>query len=479
VDGCCYQPLFLEQQIFEYRGNGVESTMNKPILHPSLPKRCLIRKPLACISILAMVFVQISSSQPSLIDIQSNSRPFYAILQMLLDSAKSSPQLKAADATVQAAAAAVKGKRSLEPPQIAVEFYQSPLRTFPNPFNGQMEYDYSIQQMIPFPGKLGVMAKEEEKRAEMLKSDRTTLERDIILRVKSFFYELYLKNRQIEVNHETLALVRNIVAVSLKQYELGMGRQSDVLRAQTELSTLANDSIILVQERRSMEGMLNAVCNRPVDAPIGFIPRIDPAAPDFSLDRLLAVAEKYRPELASMERNVEMRQAQRSAARREFLPDFMVRGMYRQMMMTQDSWDLMIGATVPIAPWSFYKYSSGSTAAAADERSAWSEKKNMENMIAAEVNDALSKLQSARERLMLTRKTTIPQAEQAFQSALAGYQTGKQEFTMLIDVERMLVMAKLDYHMAVMTLLTSLAQLERAVGMDIAEIERIAQGGRP
>jgi outer membrane protein, heavy metal efflux system len=153
----------------------------------------------------------------------------------------------------------------------------------------------------------------------------------------------------------------------------------------------------------------------------------------------------------------------------------MVRGMYKQMTMTQDYWDLMIGATVPIAPWSFYKYSSGSAAAAAAERAARSVRKNMENMIAADVNDALLKVQSAKERLILAKETTIPQSQRTFQSVLSGYETGKQEFIMLIDAERMLVMAKLDYHRAVMSLLTSLAQLERATGVNIDEI---AQGGR-
>ena len=49
--------------------------------------------------------------------------------------------------------------KSLDPPQVAFEFYQSPISAFPNPFKDQMEYDYSIQQMFPFPGKLGAMAR--------------------------------------------------------------------------------------------------------------------------------------------------------------------------------------------------------------------------------------------------------------------------------------------------------------------------------
>ena len=41
------------------------------------------------------------------------------------------------------------------------------------------------------------------------------------------------------------------------------------------------------------------------------------------------------------------------AADLEKLPDFMIRGMYKQMVgMERDYWSLMVGITVPVAPWS-------------------------------------------------------------------------------------------------------------------------------
>jgi cobalt-zinc-cadmium efflux system outer membrane protein len=405
----------------------------------------------------------------------SNNRIFNDNLQALIDAAKANPGLMAADAKVQSSAASIKGKKSLDPPQVAIEFYQTPIRSFPNPFKNQMEYDYSIQQMIPFPGKLGAMAGAERKRTEMLKADRQTLEQDIVRNIKTLYYELYLKNRQLEINQETRALVREFVDIARKQYELGMGKQVDILRGQTELSSLVNDSVVLVQQRKSMEGMLNALCNRPVTFEIGFVPEIDPIVSDYDLTTLLAVAEKNRPELKSMQYDVEMQQAERLASGKEYLPDFMIKGTYKQMMQTNDDWSLMIGATVPIAPWSMRKTSSGTARSDANIKTAQAEVDNMTNMIASEVNDALLKVKSSMERLKLSRESAIPQARQTLVSAMASYKTGKEEFLMLIDIQRMLAMAKLDYHMAVMNLLDSQSQLERAVGMNV---EEILKGGR-
>jgi outer membrane protein TolC len=393
------------------------------------------------------------------------------------EALKNNPGLKAAGNKIEAAHASERYAKSLDPPQLAVEFYQAPISAFPNPFKDQMEYDYSIQQMFPFPGKLGSMARAEQKRTEMFKADRQTREQDIVRNVKTLYFDLYLKNRQMEINHETRALVREFVDITRKQYELGMGKQSDILRAQTEISSLARDSIVLIQQRKSMEGMLNALCNRPVTTEIGFIPEIDPALRDYDLSTLLAVAGKNRPELKSMQYGVEMQQAERSASGKEYLPDFMVRGMYKQMTSANDDWSLMVGATIPIAPWSLGKYSAGTTRADANISGAQSELVTMKNMIASEVNDALLKMESGKERLKLSRQTAIPQAQQTLESALAAYRTGKQEFLMLIDIQRMLAMAKLDYHMAVMGLLDSQSQLERAVGLSIDEIDRSVERG--
>lgn len=417
------------------------------------------------------VFSQQSAS------LDSNLLSFKSNLQELIKASQNNPALKAADAAVTSSTASANAQKSLDPPQVGIEFYQSPVSAFPDPFKDQMEYDYSIQQMIPFPGKLGAMAGAERKRTEMLKADRRTREQDIIEKVKSLYFELYLKDRKMEINHETNTLVRGFVEIAQKQYQVGMGKQSDVLRAQTELSSLVNDSIVLVQERKSMAGMLNALCNKPVSDEIGTVPEIDPVTGSFDVGTLTALADKNRPELRSMQSGVEMRQAELSAAQKEYLPDFMIRGMYKQMTQNTDNWSVMIGATIPIAPWSLNKYSSGTARADATILGAQSDVVAMKNMIAAEVNDALLKMESAKARLDLSKKTAIPQAQEALESALSAYRTGKQEFLMLIDIQRMLVMAKLDYHMAVMALLDSQGRLERAVGLDLDKIEKSIERG--
>ena len=375
------------------------------------------------------------------------------------------PTLKATGFKTEASKAAV-GTIKLEPPQAAIEFYQAPLTSFPNPFKDQMEFDYSLQQTFPFPGKLSAMAKAERDRSKMLGAEQQTTRQEIIRLTKTAFFELYLTDRLFDINSSSQYLMRNFIDISKKQYELGIGRQTDILRAQTELSKLMNDSIALVQSRQSAVAMINTYRNKPVEIPVDVIPEISPElilVP--ALDSLLAIAEKNRPELNSMQFNIDMRSSELISAKKEFYPDIMVRGMYKQMINLPDDWSLMLGFTLPVAPWSIGKYSAAVSRSNALVKQSQAEYDNMRNMVASQVKDVLARVVSSQAQVDLIQNTIIPQARQTMHSALSGYQSGKQDFLMLIDTQKMLLLAQQDYHRAVMSFFLNHANLERAIGI--------------
>jgi outer membrane protein TolC len=410
-------------------------------------------------------------------DSEQRLQLFTTHLSEFIDLARTNnPLIKAANSKIKAAFASVMYQRSLDAPQVGIEFMQSPVRYFPIIFMNQMEVDYSIQQMVPFPGKRNAMANAEQKRKEMLDMDKSTLEQDIIRSVKSAYYELYLIYRKMELNSENQILIKNFEEIARKQYEIGLGKQADVLRAQTELASLANEEIILKQNLKSAEAMINVLCNRPVTMEVGFILEIEPKAVDFNLDDISHLSEIHRPELKSMELNTQMKKAELYVAQREYYPDFMVRGMYRSMMDNRDDWALMVGITLPIAPWSSHKFSSAVEKTNENVFQSEFEYNYMKNMVSSQVLDALTKINSSYERLTLNKLTVIPKAQQTLESAIVSYQTGKQDFMLLIDIERMLIMAKQEYQMAVMNFFYSQAQLERAVGLSIEEMEKYLKG---
>ncbi|MBI3111184.1 MAG: TolC family protein [Ignavibacteriales bacterium] len=393
--------------------------------------------------------------------------------ELITEALRNNPQLRAARNQTAAARTRVDQVTSWDAPQVGVEFFQSPVRSFPNPLKDQMEMDYYIQQMFPFPGKLSAMGKAAEANANMFDQGFRALERKILRELKTAYFELYLVQRKIQINAENQDLMRRFVDIANKQYEVGMGKQPDILRAQTELSTLINAGLNLQKEKRAVEAMINTILSRPANDPLGYVPDIEVTIPLWTFEQLRPLALEARPELKSMNFNIEMNKAEVSLSKREYFPDLMARVMYKDMAMTSnDFWSVMVGVSIPLSPWSSGKYASKVQENELNVKRAEEDFSGMRNMTLFEVQDANVRVQTDQNLVLLYKNTVIPQAEQTLQSTIAAYKTGKTEFLMLIDAYRMVLMARLDYHMSVMNYMASQAALEQAVGLDITEIAR-------
>ena len=71
-------------------------------------------------------------------------------IQVLVNTAlQNNPQLHAMRHEAEAKKAQIQQATSWEAPQVGVEFYQTPISSFPIPTKKNMETDYFIQQMFP------------------------------------------------------------------------------------------------------------------------------------------------------------------------------------------------------------------------------------------------------------------------------------------------------------------------------------------
>ena len=171
-------------------------------------------------------------------------------LDILIEEAiQNNPDLKAARHEIAAAKAQIPQARAWDPPQIGVEFFQTPIDSFPNPTEDSMELDYFVQQMFPFPGKRAAMSRSAESNAAMADQKYSAFEKKVIRDLKNAYYNLYLVQQKIRINSENQDLMHEFTNIAKSQYKVGIGKQADILRAQTELSLLINEGINLEQEK--------------------------------------------------------------------------------------------------------------------------------------------------------------------------------------------------------------------------------------
>jgi outer membrane protein TolC len=388
-----------------------------------------------------------------------------SIDEFLREAIESNPGFRAARSRERSIVAQIPQVGAWDDPQAGVEFYATPISSI-NPLTEGMETDYFLQQMIPFPGKKGLMVNAAEAGAKMAAQSTRMAERTLIAETKRAFAMLYSAQRRVEVNEENQRLLDQIIASARSKYSVGVGNQSDVLKVQVELARLQNERAALDQEVTSGIAMLNALRNRPTNTAIGRVAEMPLDSLSSPIDSLTRLSLDARPELQGMKFEIQMNGSELSASKREWFPDLMLKGTYKQMRDQKDQWAAMIGINIPIAPWGIGKYSGKNEENEAKLKGSEESLLNMQNMVQSEVRNAYAKVQSRWQQIDRYRSHILPQAEQSLDASLASYRIDKVDFLSLLDSYRTLQMFRMEYYMTVGEYFISLASLEQAVGRD-------------
>jgi outer membrane protein TolC len=186
------------------------------------------------------------------------------------------------------------------------------------------------------------------------------------------------------------------------------------------------------------------------------------------LDSLVQTAYAHRPELKNMQAMTDMYQLSGRLARREYWPNFMLSYTHRKMPEMQN-WDAMVSFNVPLYFWRKEKLRVQE--ADANYQMAAASLQSMRNMVRAEVESAFYKVEQAGRSVRIFQNTVVPQAEQSLMASRAAYENNKTDFLMLLDSQRTLRDLKLAAHQALADFGTRLAELERAVGAELAKVD--------
>jgi cobalt-zinc-cadmium efflux system outer membrane protein len=385
---------------------------------------------------------------------------------LLTDALRANPGVRGARTRSDAASARIDQAGAWDDPQFGVEFFATPV-TSANPFKDGMETDYFLQQMLPLFGKKGLMEEAAIAEAAMVRESSNRAERVLVADVKRTYAMIAAAQRRLDINAENERLINQIISTARSRYEVGQSSQSDILKAEVELGRLQNERAGLEQELASATGMMNALLGRPAVSPLRRLADMEPHPISQSLDDISALALEHRAELRGMQFELTMNQADLRAAKREWVPDLMVRGMYKDMKESDDQWAAMFSINVPIAPWSSGKYSGRVQENELNVRRMEESIQDMRNMVLAEVRDGWAKSNSHWQQLQRYAGVMIPKARLALQSTLGSYQSGQADFLSLLDSYRMLQMLQMDYAMHVGEYFGDVALLERAAGTDL------------
>ena len=344
---------------------------------------------------------------------------------------------------------------------------------------GEKQAGITASQKIPFYGKLRLKGEVARNEAKASGEIHRTLEREIVAKAKSAFYELYWTYKSININEENRYLLQRFVKIAEVKYATGKATQQDVLKAQVEFSRIVNELISLEQLKETAVARINMLLNLHPDTLLGIPEEVDIAELTVSLEDLYEKAKEVSPNLSILKYKIERDKAAYKLAKKQYFPDFtfgfnytFITDLPSDVMSSpsgesRDSYTGTLSMNVPI--FQKRKHDAGVREANAKLKSSKMAYKNRENMTLFEVKDFHFKVQTAERLVKLYRDSIIPQAQQSLKAAESGYQAGQVDFLNLIDSQRVLLDFNLAFYRAVADFGTNIAGLERVVGVELSK----------
>ena len=376
------------------------------------------------------------------------------------------PDAQAARYRSEAAKARIPQAKALEDPLVGVMFDDVPIST--TNVKRSEEIDYRIEQKIPFPGKRHVLGRAARFEAMAVDEESRSRIRDVVRDLKNTYYDLYRLNRSLEVNQETQGLFRQLLGSSETAYGTGKTTAAVPLKTQVELTRLGNEEILLQQERTTHMSHLKALLNRHHATEDIQLPKIL-AWPRLalSLEDVISVALKKRPELKEIEAMEKRDRSRVTAARQGLIPDLSLNFQYGQRPAAPDTWAGTAMINLPVFFWG--KNRGAINEAKASLKSTQAEGQSMVIHTRHEINQAYSAVRASEKIVKRYENGLLPQAKTALKAARLGYSTGAVDFMTLIDAARMSKEIQIDYFKNQAMLGTSFTELERLTGTDLEE----------
>ena len=386
---------------------------------------------------------------------------------LLAELRTSNPSLRAS--RLEAEALATRGRQvsALPDPSVRIVYQPYSLLTA----RGKKRSQWSVEQIIPYPGKTGLQRDIADLSAEVEGFEAATFEEDLLHQVKQAYYELYRIQQQEQHLLAFQDRLRSFEEAAATRYEVGVDVQQAILKAQLEKNTLSRLHLELSEQRRTAAETLARLLNRPTsNAFMAAIQVEPPPFIQFDAVALLKVALRERPEVDALAAAAHRADAEIALARKQFKPDFGLNVTFFDIgkadVPTRDTGRdaIAIGAVIKV-PLQRARLRAQLEEAHVRRRLVNARKEALETSFTTQIADLMNRLREVARQLALFQEGLIPQAELTLQATLSSYTTGRTDYLDLLDAERTLFSLGTTYEDTFARYLKVTAALERVLGV--------------
>src|SRR6266853_2718088 len=154
-----------------------------------------------------------------------------------------------------------------------------------------------VSQEVPFPGKLGLAAEEAQREADSERQNYRSIVLEKTSQLKMAYYDWYFVMKAIDITSKNRDLLDRFEQIARARYTVGKGIQPDVLKAQVEVSGLAQQLELLEQKKLLTEARIRSLLNS--ELPLGRPAEIQQTPMPLKLESVLQMVEAQSPRLQS------------------------------------------------------------------------------------------------------------------------------------------------------------------------------------
>ena len=376
------------------------------------------------------------------------------------------PEIAVAARRVVMAETNVPAAGALDDPQAMYRGWGVPLS---QPWNyNQAQNMFSVTQSLPGPGKRSLRTNVANSDVIEAKDELAAVRLRVRVEVRKAFYNLLEVQDELRIHDEHLAIAQQAIAAARIRYTVGQVPQQDLLKAQLELTRLAEHMIRFDRDAEVARAQLNTLIGRDPATPLhveGDYGVVATLPLEASLEQL---ALQVRPDLLEAETAAAKSRQEQSLAKKAYVPDFTVSAGYMLMPPTANMRNNYMVEGSMTLPWLDHRKHDAEIAtaeAAVTEQDA--ELAALRTEAFGQIKESLAEAEAAQKFAALYQNSLRPQAEATLHAAVIAYENNQTDFLNLLDSQMQVIDIDLAWLQALADFNTRMADLEMAVGAPI------------
>jgi len=386
--------------------------------------------------------------------------------QLVKIAVDNNPQLKVQKLEWQRLIHQYKQVTSLNDPTLVYSESLSPIETRLGPQDRVL----SLNQKLPYRGKLALKGEVVKKDIEMAKVKYDKASRDLTVSLKQAFFELVYLENAIKITTQNKRLLEQVNQVATADYASNVSALNDVAKAQSQYAQVAYDLTLLEELRSTEKTRINTILNRAPEFSFEINSQTRmPAAFKHEVASLYQWAESNE-EITLADIAIQKSQVQSKLSDYASKPNFILGARYSQIGARdvpnlrdngKDAFSINFGMSIPL---NRGKNDAIKEQAKLQHLKQVENKKTIQNQLRNAVKSTYFKLNNAYRQTVLYKDNLIPQANRAAQIAQLQYRENKGSIASYLETQSAWLNFQLAYQRAVADYWSNLTQMEKLTG---------------